>query len=64
MENRQIPMGLDYAAFKGLSREATEKLSRIRPLTIGQACRIPGITPADVSILMVYVERARRAAAA
>jgi tRNA uridine 5-carboxymethylaminomethyl modification enzyme len=52
-DNLEIPAAMDYSNISGLSREAVQKLSAIRPRTIGQAARIPGITPAAVSILMV-----------
>jgi tRNA uridine 5-carboxymethylaminomethyl modification enzyme len=55
-ESRRIPEGLDYAAMPGLSREIVEKLSRIRPQSIAQASRIPGITPASISILLFHME--------
>jgi tRNA uridine 5-carboxymethylaminomethyl modification enzyme len=56
LETRMIPAGLDYAAIRGLSNEAREKLALQRPLSLGQASRISGVSPADISILMVYVE--------
>ncbi len=56
LETRLIPPDLDYAAIRGLSNEGREKLARQRPLSLGQASRISGVSPADVSILMVYVE--------
>ncbi len=49
----EIPVSLDYANISGLSNEAVQKLSRVRPRTIGQAARIPGVTPAAISILLV-----------
>jgi len=52
-----LPAGLDYAAIRALSREAREKLERTRPRTLGAASRIPGITPADVSLVAVHVHR-------
>jgi tRNA uridine 5-carboxymethylaminomethyl modification enzyme len=55
-ESRKIPEGLDYAAMPGLSREIVEKLTRIRPRSIAQAGRIPGITPASLSILLLHIE--------
>jgi tRNA uridine 5-carboxymethylaminomethyl modification enzyme len=58
LESRRIPPGIDYAAIPGLSREIIGKLTEVRPETIGQASRIPGVTPAAVSILLVAVERA------
>jgi tRNA uridine 5-carboxymethylaminomethyl modification enzyme len=60
LEGREIPPELDFAAINGLSSEAREKLSRVRPLNLGQAARIPGVTPADVSVLMVVLEAERR----
>ncbi len=52
-EKKQIPENFDYALIKGMSREAREKLSRIRPASIGQASRIPGLSPCDLSLLAV-----------
>ncbi|MDQ2730153.1 MAG: tRNA uridine-5-carboxymethylaminomethyl(34) synthesis enzyme MnmG [Armatimonadota bacterium] len=60
MEDRTIPVELEYAGLHGLSRESAEKLGRVRPVTVGQACRIPGVTPADISVLLVHLERNRR----
>ena len=54
-ETRCIPEGFSYAGIPGLSREIREKLERIRPLTLGQAARIPGVTPAAISVLDVYL---------
>ncbi len=59
-----IPDGLDYAGIGALSREAREKLSAQRPRTLGAASRIPGVTPADVAILGLFVHRERSAASA
>ena len=58
-ESRRIPDSLDYGAMPGLSREIVEKLSRIRPQSIAQASRIPGITPAAISILLFHMEMRR-----
>jgi tRNA uridine 5-carboxymethylaminomethyl modification enzyme len=55
-ETKKIPGGFDYTATPGLSREIVEKLTEVRPETLGQALRIPGITPAAVSIILVAVE--------
>ena len=55
-EERTIPAWFDYAAISGLSREMQEKLIRIRPQTIGQASRIPGVTPAALSLVNVFIE--------
>jgi tRNA uridine 5-carboxymethylaminomethyl modification enzyme len=65
-EERAIPGWFDYTAVSGLSREMQEKLGRIRPLTLGQASRIPGVTPAALSLIHVYIEiqEKRRTAAA
>ncbi len=57
MEDKRIPEGLDYALVPSLRSEARQKLSKIRPGTIGQAGRISGITPADISILLVSMKR-------
>ncbi len=61
LEKIKIPSAMDYSSLHGISREIQEKLSRIRPLNLGQAFRVSGVTPAAVSILMVYIEKARRA---
>jgi len=55
LENYRIPKGFNYANVKALSAEATEKLNRIQPDTIGQAARISGVSPADISIIMIYL---------
>ncbi|MBV9086409.1 MAG: tRNA uridine-5-carboxymethylaminomethyl(34) synthesis enzyme MnmG, partial [Acidobacteriaceae bacterium] len=60
-EHRSIPDWFDYGAVSGLSREMKEKLQRVRPATLAQASRIPGVTPAAVSLVHVYIEiQARR----
>ncbi len=55
-EHRLIPDWFNYAKVSGLSREMNEKLTRVRPQTLGQASRIPGVTPAAVSLINVYIE--------
>jgi tRNA uridine 5-carboxymethylaminomethyl modification enzyme len=60
IEKRSIPEGFVYKGISGLSREMVEKLEEVRPLNLGQAGRIPGVTPAAVSILMIVVEKERR----
>jgi tRNA uridine 5-carboxymethylaminomethyl modification enzyme len=58
-ESKRIPEDLDYANMPGLSREMVEKLTRVKPQSIAQASRIPGITPAAVSILLFHIEMRR-----
>ena len=60
IEKIRVPDGFDYGPVHGLSLEIKEKLSRIRPLTLGQASRISGVTPAAISIMMIYLEKIRR----
>ncbi len=57
LEKRKIPSSVDYKEIRGLSREAQEKLSRVRPLSIGQASRIPGLSNCDISVLLVYLQK-------
>ena len=56
VEKIRLPADLDYGAVRGLRRESALKLNQIRPYTLGQASRISGVNPADISILMIYVE--------
>ncbi len=60
LENKLLPEGLDYGKITSLRDEAREKLSAIRPRSVGQAGRISGVSPADVSVLLVYLEKERR----
>lgn len=60
-ESTVIPADFDYAGVRGLSAEVQQKLERVRPQTVGQAQRIPGMTPAAISLLLVHLTRARRA---
>jgi tRNA uridine 5-carboxymethylaminomethyl modification enzyme len=60
LDEALIPHSLDYAAVPGLSTEARERLSKVRPHSLGQASRMPGITPAAVSLLAVYLKGANR----
>jgi len=62
VEERRIPTDIDYHQISGMSKEAREKMSKIRPLNIGQASRISGVNPADISVLMVYLEQYNRVA--
>lgn len=60
VEKRHIPENLDYSQIRGISREASEKLSKIRPASLGQASRIPGLSPCDLSLLAVHIEKLAR----
>ena len=60
MENRRLPAELDYSSIRGLSKEAGQKLQAVRPESVGQASRISGVSPADISILLIYDEQRRR----
>ncbi|WP_186576865.1 tRNA uridine-5-carboxymethylaminomethyl(34) synthesis enzyme MnmG [Aquibacillus kalidii] len=59
MENKLIPDDIDYDDISGIATEAKEKLKKVRPLSVGQASRISGVNPADVSILLVYIEQGK-----
>jgi tRNA uridine 5-carboxymethylaminomethyl modification enzyme len=60
MESHRIPEDIDYSGVHGLLTEARQKLGRVRPTSLGQAARIPGVTPADAGVLLVHLERRRR----
>jgi tRNA uridine 5-carboxymethylaminomethyl modification enzyme len=57
MERQKIPQDLDYSKVYGLSKEVVEKLSRVRPSSIGQASRISGVTPAAIAALMIHLKK-------
>mgnify|MGYP001230972328 CR=1 FL=1 len=59
MEDKKIPADIDYDAINGLANEAIENLKKVRPLTLAQASRIPGVNPADISILLIYLEQGK-----
>jgi tRNA uridine 5-carboxymethylaminomethyl modification enzyme len=56
-ESQRLPPGIDFKQIRGLSAEVSEKLDRVRPATVGQAARIPGVTPAAVSLLLIHLKR-------
>ena len=55
MEQKPLDPDLDYSLVKGLRIEAVQKLNKVKPLTLGQASRISGVSPADISVLMIYL---------
>ena len=57
LEEKRLPEDIDYNAIEGLRLEARQKLSEVRPLNLGQAGRIPGVNPADIAVLMVYLKK-------
>ena len=57
LENRKLSPDFDYNVVSGLRREATQKLNQYKPLSIGQASRISGVSPADISVLLVYMKQ-------
>ena len=58
-EGHPVPMDLDYASIPGLRNESRQKLAQVRPVTLGQASRISGVTPADVGLLAVWIRKLR-----
>ena len=57
LENKPIPADFDYSTIRGLRLEAVEKLNKVKPKNIGQASRISGVSPADVSVLLIYLSK-------
>jgi tRNA uridine 5-carboxymethylaminomethyl modification enzyme len=57
MENRKLPNDIDYTSIKGLRIEARQKLEALKPVSLGQASRITGVSPADISVLIIYLEQ-------
>ncbi len=60
VEEKRIPANIDYHQISGMAKEARQKMDKIRPLNIGQASRISGVNPADISVLMIYLEQFNR----
>ena len=60
LEKRKLPVDLDYSEIKGLRLEAIQKLNAIKPESIGHASRITGVSPADISVLLIYLEQIKR----
>ncbi|MGI5902382.1 MAG: tRNA uridine-5-carboxymethylaminomethyl(34) synthesis enzyme MnmG [Desulfitobacteriia bacterium] len=60
LEGKELPQDLDYDSIHGLSNEAKQRLSEVRPLNVGQASRISGVNPTDISVILIYLEQRRR----
>jgi tRNA uridine 5-carboxymethylaminomethyl modification enzyme len=58
-ESAPLPGNIDYGRVQGLSNEARQRLAEVRPMTLGQASRVPGVTPAAISLLLIHMKRAR-----
>jgi len=63
LENKQVPLEIDYLQIKGLRKEAQQKLTEVKPKSIGQASRISGVNPADINVLLIYLEQRNRSKA-
>ena len=64
LESKLLPEDADYAAVTGLRLEAAEKLGKIRPRSVGQASRISGVSPADISVLLIWLEHRQKGGSA
>ena len=64
LENKKLPENINYEEIKGLRLQARQKLNNVRPLSVGQASRISGVSPADISVLLIYLETINRNASA
>ena len=62
LESRLLPENLEYASISGLRKEAVQKLTAIKPVSVGQASRIQGVSPADISVLLIFLEKTKRIA--
>ena len=60
LEDKKLPSDIDYEKIEGLRIEARQKLSDMRPVSVGQASRISGVSPADINVLLIYLEKLRR----
>lgn len=60
LENRKLPQDFDYSQMEGLRIEAVQKLNQIQPASVGQASRISGVSPADINVLLVHLEKQKR----
>ena len=60
LENRKLSPEMDYSQIEGLRIEARQKLDQFKPLSVGQASRISGVSPADINVLLIYMEKKRR----
>ena len=60
LENRKLSQDIDYSSIDGLRIEARQKLDKFKPLSVGQASRISGVSPADISVLLIWLEKESR----
>ena len=60
LETKMIPENIDYINLKGISLEASQKLDKLRPISVGQASRISGVSPADIAVLLIYLEQRKK----